>query len=359
MTSPHPLIRPAFTKRWHVWGFLGLLVLLVIVTIVAPAGLSRSAVYRLVPTRFGDFWLQADLQEAGSRPLDVVFVGQSSVWAMVDHAEFRSTYAGGDASAVDTATLGNNWPSAELPYLRILDLLRTRKIKLLVVHLPIGEATGAHSASRYLWNLSDPEHLRLFLAAPLNNKLGVLAENLMASMRLLTGYVTAPGPALSQLSDPQNFGGILYREGILDSSGRHRPVPDPGELAQPGCVDCLIHIAGRMPSPYVKQGKPLSPWERMWHEALLAKAKSLGIRVVYVLPPTLRRASVPIEIPQMEGPLASVPIVLFPTPVVYPEGSKHPMEDSFYDLGHLNSAGAKIVSHSLALALRRIEEISP
>lgn len=135
---------PAFLSNRQAIGFLSLIVLLllspVLLRIVGPP--SRAEAYGAVPLTAGEYnFLERQIFEERS-DLDMVFVCSSLLAAAIDAPTVQQELSRALGREANVLVLGGYWQGLDLQYTLLRDLFDHRKVRMVVMSMPIPEFTS-------------------------------------------------------------------------------------------------------------------------------------------------------------------------------------------------------------------------
>lgn len=182
---------PPFTVRWQAYGFALVLAFLLLL----PAGLSGSSlvrrqdVYQRIPDRFGAFSYIGHQIYDESSDIDILFLGSSVLWFGVDTPFVQdelSRQLGGPANVI---TFGSVWRGEELNYILLNEVLQRRRVRMLVVTMPLShQTTDLPHPQSFRW-LPYGGNDAAWRGLPFRLRLALYGEQVLGAPRHLLGLI--------------------------------------------------------------------------------------------------------------------------------------------------------------------------
>jgi hypothetical protein len=130
---------PPFSTGRQALGFA----LVLLVLLLLPVGLSkmrlvsRQQVYRAVPNEWGAFpYIHKQIFEEKSG-IDILILGTSLLYQAIDAPYLKQQLSRSLGREATVVTFGTNWRCESLNYLLLRDVLKRRKVGLLVFSMPV------------------------------------------------------------------------------------------------------------------------------------------------------------------------------------------------------------------------------
>ena len=211
---------------------------LILPMVVTPrGGQSRAQVYRTVPDSAGPFPAieRQIFQENGD--IDVLFLGDSILWAAVDVTLFKEGLSRSLGREAVVLSFASNWDGIDRHYVLLKDLLARRRVGMVVFNLPSPKkiADKPHVQS-FRW-LRFAEFPELFDGLSWGNRLSLYSVMVLGAPRQLLGRLRG------DLVDPNST-----REELLEGLNGKR-----GYLGEP-FVDLGIETGGIKAEPVQYSG---------------------------------------------------------------------------------------------------------
>ncbi len=347
-----PAASPAFASARTAVGFVGLLLAL----LALPWGLaalgvpSREQLWRGVDDDSGPIawvWQQVFRERSD---LDVVFVGASLMGAGVDTPRVEAALSRELGREAAVVTLAVNWRTEDRVHLILEELLRRRKVGLVVASMP--KPTHARrwpgmSHEIGHWTTRLDAGTPLVRGMPLADRVGLAAAHVLTGPRSLL-YALRPG-RLSPSPEAANLGASLAPLGFTRAGSgdpqRYRPVAaDPprftaGEIVQeaPGGV---LRISELEPSAYQRH---------CIRETLALLARHEVPLAVLHLPGWPERADAHLEELADWSALAGrpVPVLGVPPAALFEPLAEDEVQRLFFNRYHLNASGSRYFTAAL------------
>lgn len=350
--EPKEKMDPPFATRWQAVCFLLLLVILLVLPILVARFrlVSKSDVYSGVTTRHGSFtYLQQQIFSERSE-LDIVFVGSSLIWAGIDTPYVQRELSKKLGREARVVTLATNWRGEDLTYTVLSDLLAHRKVRMVVLTMPLPYQTQSaphHQAFRWwLYGENEAELRRL----PLRDRVAIYGEQVLGAPRHLLSairpnrVVVAPQDTrLGALQEESGFQGAPFVRRTYQA-----PPPDTrGVIYSPETRD-HFQFTGQALSQY--QGEFLSSTF-----TLLSKYQT---RILILHVPTSQERHSAVVTERMFWPAVlgqDVPILGVPPAALFAGMSDAEIDQFFYD-EHLNINGSELFTRTVTPAILEVYE---
>jgi hypothetical protein len=257
-----------------------------------------------------------------SEPYDTVFIGTSHSMCGIDPSIIRP--------GKTAYNLAFNWGGRDLNRLFALDLLERHQVKNLVMEINTYKPKHVfHPAYRFFCRLGN-----VYVGAPWTVRLYALLDHDMTRAMLADGVSALLKPPVVFLKARL---GREYRpdceaerwQGFSPSDGLHNPY-------QPRVTDTPIYLGQAE-----EHSRPFFPSYEDWfrdYELVAAKARAKGTRL-YIL--YIPNRNYPLPPPEMMAQLAKYGTV------IVPERARLYDYRLWYDEGHLNYLGARVLSEDL------------
>ncbi len=338
---------PPFATRWQAVCFLLLLIILLVLPIVVGRSrlVSKSNVYSGVPTEHGSFtYLQQQIFSERSE-LDIVFVGSSLIWAGIDTPYVQRELSRRLGQEAKVVTLASNWRGEDLTYMVVSDLLAHRKVKMLVLTMPLPYQTeeGPHHQAFRWWLHGD--HNSVLRGLPLRVQLAVYGEQVLGAPRHV---LSALRPNRTLASDLQvNLGALREQRGFQGAPFVRRVRQAPSLPAR-----ALIY-SSETREHFQFTNQPLSQYQTHLLVATLELLSKHQVPIVILHVPTSQERYSGVVTERMFWPDAlgkDIPIVGVPPATLFAGMNDAEIDQLFYD-EHLNLNGSELFTRTITPAI--------
>lgn len=182
---------PPFSSRWQAYGFAFVLAFFLIL----PVGLSRSGlirrqdIYQRIPEKFGGFSYIGHQIFEDSSDIDILFLGSSVLWSGIDTPYVQDQLSQQLGRPANVIMFGSNWRGEELNYILLSEVLRRRKVGMVVVTMPLAhQSTNLPHPQSYRW-LPYGENSEAFRGLPFKTHLSIYGEYVLGGPRHLLGII--------------------------------------------------------------------------------------------------------------------------------------------------------------------------
>ncbi|MCZ2078825.1 MAG: hypothetical protein LC130_27990 [Bryobacterales bacterium] len=185
-----PMDSPFFSQRQTAGFALVLLFFLALPLILAKSGaLSRRDVYETVPVKWGSFpYIHQQIFEKTS-DIDLLFLGTSLLWEAIDTPHVQREMTKRLGREANVISLGTNWRCEQLNYMLLRDILERRKVRMVVLSMPIfRQKDELPHVQSYRWLLYGEDEPSLH-GLPARNRLTSYAGNVLGAPRHLLSLV--------------------------------------------------------------------------------------------------------------------------------------------------------------------------
>lgn len=166
--KPMPPISPVFGRRHEMAAFIVFGVLSLVAPLAAARMVPVEKRYESVPWTFGDYTFIREEIFGTGEPIDILFLGSSSVWTGVNAVLVEEVLEERLRRPATVLNFGVTFPGHEASYFLLRDTLSRRPVKLVVLGAPSAERETPHRVTPYLLDLSrDRAFLRTLPAADL------------------------------------------------------------------------------------------------------------------------------------------------------------------------------------------------
>lgn len=283
------MIAPAFGTRGQALAFASVLALMLAAPfLLTVAGApSRAALYAALPTEAGPVGLIHRQLFVENGDVDMVFVGASYVFAGVDtpHVQRAMSRALGRDAVV--LSLAMNFRGEDLSYLLVRDLLQRRRVRTVVVSMPLPREheSAPHPFADRVLTVDDP---RVMSGLPLRHRVQVYAVNVLG----------APRRALSLLREDRvddvrhtaTLGAGLFERGWDNTPFRPTMLEPP--TLPPRALIFSPETAGRF--DFVE--RPLTAYQAHFLRALAALLRERGVRLIVLNVPVWMGGEPPVRV---------------------------------------------------------------
>lgn len=341
---------PPFATRWQAVCFLLLLVILLVLPILVARFrlVSKSDFYSGVTTRHGSFtYLQQQIFTEQSE-LDIVFVGSSLIWAGIDTPYVQRELSKKLGREAIVVTLATNWRGEDLTYTVLSDLLAHRKVRMVVLTMPLPYQTQSaphHQSFRWwLYGENEAELRRL----PLRDRVAIYGEQVLGAPRhLLSGIrsnrvaVVPQDAKLGALQEESGFQGAPFVR-------RAYQAPPPDTRAVIYSPETRDH--------FQFTGQALSQYQAEFLSATFTLLSKHQTRILILHVPTSQERHSAVVTERMFWPAVlgqDVPIVGVPPAALFVGMGDAEIDQFFYD-EHLNVNGSELFTRTVTPAILEV-----
>ena len=350
-------MRPIFGNNYHKAVFLCALFYVISAPFWAASLLSADTRYRLVPSRMGVFEHQATEITNQKTPIDVLFLGSSSLWTAIDHNKLDEIAKTEGRPALNTLTLAGNWRGEDLLYLQLRDLLKNREVHHIIISPPNGRSNGPHPASKYLWDLGSD--WPTVAGLPTRQRLAIYAESALVSPRLLWAIVFPPKQLVSTSNMKQTRGSLLRPLGWKDWGGVRREFADAPIVAHPLSVRDVLYCPSDV-DIFLSDKSMINPFEAHFFSLILALADQSEIPLTILnipTPDTLGGGGVALPKASILKLAEKHPVVSLTAEQLFPGKTRSEWVDYYYNPQHANISGAQNLSVALSRVVNNLSEV--
>ena len=282
--------------------------------------------------------------------LDIVFVGSSLIWAGIDTPYVQRELSRRLGQEAKVVTLASNWRGEDLTYVVVSDLLAHRKVKMLVLTMPLPYQTekGPHHQAFRWWLHGD--HNSILRRLPLRDQLAIYGEQVLGAPRHV---LSALRPNRTVPSDLQLTLGALKEQSGYQGAPFVRRVRQAPSLP----TRTLIY------SPDVRDhfqftNQPLSQYQTHFLVATLELLSKYQVPIVILHVPTSQERYSTVVTERMFWPDAlgkDIPIVGVPPATLFAGMNDLEIDQFFYD-EHLNLNGSELFTRTITPAILEIYE---
>jgi len=336
------------------FGLLGLgaLLLILLLPLFKTLLVSQETSYKTIPLRVGSFTFQAKEFFHDRADIDFVFMGSSGTWTAIDHKVFGDEWKKLSGENVVSRTFGHNWVGEDIKYLQLVDLVKSRNIKYLVLSTP-GINETPHPAAKYIWNIWEDDGF--FWELPLNLKLKVYSEQLLVMPRLIYSEVVGSLKLLNDRGVSRNSGSVIQHRGFK-SKGAKREGFDKNLSTIPTVLDpeSFVLNKGEYETKFLMKKDKHHRVASIYLKRVEELAKEHGIEVIYLDYPIENHRDGMNTLSYDSS--SSSPIISVPLPVLFKDMDQTQIQKYFKDSSHLNSKGAAYFTRNIVPLLKHVIE---
>jgi hypothetical protein len=197
-------VRPAFESETQALAFLALLVFLLLLPVfITESGLiSRRDSYESMPENLGAYsFIENEIFDNGE-DIDLLFLGNSSVFGNIDTPQVQKALSAALGREARVVTFGQYFIGADINYMQMRDLLERKRVRLVVIAVPLTPYTPGPSATAYRF-IRYSDDLELFKRLPFESKMSLYACSVLRAPRDVLTIVrrnkTKPSPYAKNL----------------------------------------------------------------------------------------------------------------------------------------------------------------
>ena len=353
---------PAFSSPKHAGGFaLLLLLILLLPALVGKSHLPpREEVYSATPWRFGPypFLHQQIFEEKGD--IDIAFMGSSHIWSGIDTPYVQQEASRMLGRKATVISLGWPWPGFDALYFIAQDLLRNRKVHMLVIHEEFRGPLLPHTAASRWFRFGD--NTEALAGLPLQTQAGYYADAIRGMPRNLLSLIR-PNLPVQSVAGKKNYWESFYQApnpadklGALCAQIGFNYNPDFVEYT-PGTQ--LRESDAYVYSPETKgkfefSGEPTPPAQLHFARKVAELAKEHGTTLVFLhLPESTEMRATAIHEREFwpDALHADVQLMGIPPATLFAGLKDEEVLKLFYDSGHFNKNGQNYFSKSITARL--------
>lgn len=177
-------LRPAFGTQLQAITF----VLVVASALLLPIAIRKSglltpkASYEVIPERLGAYSFIGNEIFEKNGDLDILFVGSSILWNAIDTPQVQRALTARLGRPATAATFGFNFNSLDIPFTMLSDLLKRRRVRLVVFSIPRLPYTDGPSTTAYRF-LRPGENESLVRHLPVESQISLYGSGVLRSPR--------------------------------------------------------------------------------------------------------------------------------------------------------------------------------
>ncbi|MBU2971749.1 hypothetical protein KO527_20575 [Pseudoalteromonas sp. C2R02] len=310
--------------------------------------------YKSIQARMGNYNYQAEEIFAKNDPVDILFLGSSTMWTSIDHKVFQKSWLDATGNKINSLTLGGNWRGEDALYLQLRDMLKNRPVKQVVFSIPNSASKRPHPAAKYIWNIKDDFHT--FWSLPFKMKLQVYSENLLIAPRLLWTLASKPKDKMNDRNLNQNNGSLVYKRGFK-APGKKKHEKFESLINSTANINIKAAVFSGVDTDYFKviKSRKYNDFEAYFMNKIKMLCAEFNVELVYL---KLPRPDKEKQILYVRKPLFSpaIDVIGIPIEAMLPNKEQSYINAHFYNVTHPNQNGAKLISQSLAPVLANYVE---
>ena len=199
---PIPPVAPVFSRRYQAVCFILVSVLSLLAPLIMPKVLPVKARYETVPWGLGDYAFMREQIFEESRPVDVLFLGPSAVWAGINPDVVEQALTARSGREATVLNFGANFFGHELAYFLLRDTLLHRRVRLVVLGVPSPTMSTPHVVTPYMLDVY--RDAALIDSAPPRARLTYYAAAVLGAPRQLLSLVR-PNRALNDFEQARHL----------------------------------------------------------------------------------------------------------------------------------------------------------
>ena len=342
------MIDPPFKTRGQALAMLLALCGTMALPVVLPfLGVpSRLELYRSLPVSTGPFNFIAHEIYEEDGPIDVVFIGSSTLWSAIDARQVERVLSERLGRPAVVRVLAANWPGDDLTYVLLRDLLAHRKVKFVVLGMPFpNQANDRPHVQAFRWLRLGDDPL-IFEGSSLRSRAAVYASTVLGAPRQLLTRLR-PNRPTSTHDEGINLGAQLGEHGFHGAAyvrfERAPPAISAAEATGRSAAAGWFRVTNTRLGPYQLHFAKLI--------GELLKAHQVRAAAIHV-PMWSDRASPTVNQAMDWNEVVGVPMPIIGAPgaVMFSELSASEQELLYYD-EHLNRNGAEFFTRALTPAI--------
>lgn len=362
-------MRPAFTCTRSAAAFA----LFVATLLVLPQAvgltqwLSKSEVHVSRNWLHGPFpWNHYQIHNR-SEPVDIALLGSSRMWAGINAPLIERELNARLGRKAEVISLGWNWAGYDSLHAVAADLIRHRKVGMIVILDEFDDREGAPHPCVHLWTppggevagnkeLPWPDRVRIWAAAPLGSpKFAVTGRRVYQDFdsSVLSCAKTNGQNPIAVFNDIEPNHGSLQKEVCPPGTGAFTPIKPLFDSPVPE----VIRFSAETRDRFSITGPPSSAYQRDHFRALARLCREKGTRMVAVnMPKPADRESYTIRERHVWSEFAGVPVTALGVSgqELFRGLSEMEVRRLYYDPVHLNANGSKRLTTLLAPVLADI-----
>jgi hypothetical protein len=355
-------MRPAFSSTKSATGFVVLfMTILLLPAVMKKSWLPpRAEAYLAVPWQSGPYpFLHQQIFEEKAN-VDIAFIGSSHIWYDIDTSYVQAQLSNKLARPANVITLGWPWAGFDATYFISLDLLRNRKVKLLVIYDEVSpnDAPQVISTRWFRWRddtgelagLPWPSQAALYTSAVIG-----MPRNLLSRVR--------PNQPAELISPNKNYWEIKYNApnpaaclGALTSHVGYDYTTNFADFTpetQAGPKDVCVFSAGTN-AIFQFNGPVVPPYQLHFMQLLADTARRYSTRIVLLHLPeaTDGRSAIMRERTSWRDLVpAKVTLMGIPPENLFSGLSDAEIRQLFLDQTHLNANGQRYFTRLITSSL--------
>lgn len=354
--QPREVMDPPFATSWQAYGFA--VTLLFFLLLPFALGLSKAVhrpdVYKRIPERFGGFSYMGEQIFEETSDIDILFLGSSVLWYGIDAPYIRDELSKKLGRQANVIMFGSNWRGEELNYLLLRDVLARRRVKLLVMTMPLShQSTNLPHPQSHRWLPNDlPESTLTGLS--LRSRLALYGEQMVGAPRHLLGVLR------TDIHEDTEFHQTLrYLRGSYRVEGGYFGAPFVLQTTRPPLLsaDQMIYSPGTRDSFKITH-QPLSDYQMHFLRLMTNLARDSGVQMAIVNVPVARDRRETKVIERMNWPEVfgmNMSLIGVPAATLFRGMSDVQIDRCYYD-EHMNLNGSGLFTKTLAPAILTVYE---
>lgn len=342
--KPLPPVAPAFSRRYQAICFILFSVLPLLAPFVMPTVLPARSRYEAIPWGLGDYTFMREEIFDASGPIDVLFLGTSSVWAGINPGVVREALGRRLRHEPTVLNFGADFYGHESAYFLLRDTLERRRVRLVVLGVPSSGTFAPHVVTPYLVDVH--RDATLLRSLPLAERPAYYAAAVLATPRQLLSLVR-PNRGLLAFEQAKHEIGRAGGGQHYDTRDPDAPGPDTDEQAAShvdGAADALLSSD----NPRIRRTAS-SPHQEIILRAIAALCAREGAQLVLVRVPLQDDDVRTVELPGSDFLDGTLRVI---APASQFLSGSPPERAPFYrNAGHLNYRGSVRFTGDLVPAL--------
>ena len=347
---------PPFDSTWQASGFA----LLLVVLLMLPVGLSKSGltsrkdVYERIPERFGAFSYIGNQIFEEKSDIDILFLGSSVLWLGIDTPYVQDELSRRLGRQANVVTFGANWRGEDLTFILLSELLQTRKVRMLVITMPLQPETSTLPHPQAFRWLPYGGKEAAFEGLPLRGRIAVYGEQVLGAPRHLLGLIRRD---IQQRSE--SYDKFVFLRGSYRLESGYFGAPFVRELTRPAeaPASSAIYSAETKRLFHFTQ-QPLSDYQMHFLKLTVNLLRNFKVPVLIVNIPLSRQRHNPTVEERMYWPDVlgmEMPIVGVPPAILF-RGKSDAEIDRFFYNEHMNLNGSELFTRTVTPAILKIYE---
>lgn len=300
---------------------------------------SLEHIYRDGPNQKGPFSFYYKQIFEEKSDIDILFLGPSTLWTAIDATYLTQELSAKLKRPAVVLSIGNNWQGEDFTDLQLNAILQKRKVKMLVVSIPVKNENRGHAYS-HRWIRFEPG---TYSDLDFSDKIQVYALSILGMPRHLLNYFRHV--PVSEIEVNPNDGTYKVRSSL---SGEFNPQTSEKQIhfSREQLFKTENHYDSVEPEFSKYQFHFLNKW--------LKAAADAGIAVVDLHTPKfeeLNSVHTPVAVDWSKKGFRNIFSAGLPAKKVFEGKSVENLKNYYYDQAHLNQNGNEYFTRAIAPAI--------